>query len=464
MKTLLTLLLVAQLCVAEHIVVSLESNRPWKYLGAFVFEKHQGFPNDDGLRGKRILPEINWAHDADDLEIRFYYNGDNGEPWSSASKWFKIGDDAPDSDLETISKACENSRTDAGIHPQSVASSVPIYDKRRDREWHFVAVKKNCYFASPEDVAIPQEAGDISVQFHNPGGFFTYEFGVNKYHILQTLMVCTLLVFLLFIIYTVKRFQVSLHPIAKFFNYTCTVQLISFILYTSSYFAMASTGEAHRNIMLYMGRIADVAGDTMFLLLVIVFAMGFKVLNLPGVATAADSETVQKRRHSLLLFLCVVSALRIALVSVEVHEGIWNNTSPYKSLPGVLLAVLRIPIFIYYIYSLCGTIKRSAESANKTFFLTWGVIFSASIIGLPIYVFLAEVVSPWVEYRVVFCSDTSVKTILMIAMGVILMPGERSEALLGSGYTPIPVMSDQIAGEDDAEIEDIIIDLGDEQL
>ena len=462
MKIILSLLLVVNTCTAEHITVALESKRPWKYLGAFVYEKFTAIRNDTSLRGQGILPEVTWEHEDDELEIRFYYSGAGGEPWESANKWFTKGNNAADDDISTIAQACNDSRKGAGRYHQ-MSATIPVYDKRRDRVWHFIAVKRNCYFASQKDIVIPEEAGIIELKMHNPGGLFTYEFGVNKYFILQTLFVCTTILFMLFIVYTFKRFTDGpLHPITRFLSYTISVQVVALILYTSSYITMATTGEAHKNIMLIMGRLVDVSADTMFLLLVVVFSMGFKVLNPPGVASSADTETVQKRRHSLMLFFVTVCALRIAFVSVEVHEGVWNNISPYKSIPGILLAILRLPMAMYYGNTLSGTIRRSDEITNKTFFTTWGIIFSAHIIGLPIYVLLAEVVSPWVEYRVVFCADIAVRTILMVAMGAILMPGKRSDILLGSGYSVVAVAPDQVSADTAVEGDDSV--MADEQL
>ena len=229
-----------------------------------------------------------------------------------------------------------------------------------------------------------------------------------------------------------------LHPIMRHFVATCTLQMTAFIFLLCNGLKYAATGAGNEGLEV-AGLVIDTLATLMLLVLIIVYAMGFKVVE---VEHLANYESVQKRRKSIALFMLATMVLHGALILAQYQMDGWSTELPYATWPGYCLAGLRVPTLAYYLWTLKGTHELIPKDDRTSMFYSCTSIFAVQIAALPAMLIVALLVDPWVRFKVVFMSDALLRMIALFAMAILLLPGERSRKMLASGYEHIPTVGE----------------------
>eukprot|EP01064_Diplonema_japonicum_P003110 TRINITY_DN1204_c1_g2_i1.p1 TRINITY_DN1204_c1_g2~~TRINITY_DN1204_c1_g2_i1.p1 ORF type:complete len:449 (+),score=54.62 TRINITY_DN1204_c1_g2_i1:64-1410(+) len=419
----------AALCVinqvtALHSVVKLDSDKPWQFIGKFTYAKTSGEAKDT----ETLFSWDYSSHEADDLELRGYVDIEGS--WSVAESLLLQG--GTESEMRTICLKTGLSGSEGSLRyrpsPKKIGQ-VHVPGSSRTHVWYFYLARSSCVGKVTQ--------GEVIVDMTNPGGFFSKQFSSDKNWILECLIavVCTLVAFAG--VYTYKAVTTPpFHPVMQHYLITIGLQIVASGLLMAEYLQFASSGVGNVGLVT-SGQAMDTIAHLMFLLLILVFAMGFKVVE---VSPLKKYESLQKRRKTLAVFFVSLVIVHVLLLIAQLDMNAWDMSYPYTTVPGILLAILRVPILGYYAYSLRDTLKLVAT--HHTLFITYGFAFGAQILLLPVLLLVAVLIDPWVRFKTVFMSDILMRTLLLLLMGVLLWPGEKTLALLSSGYEAIPLVND----------------------
>lgn len=296
----------------------------------------------------------------------------------------------------------------------------PIHELARRRWWHIVAA--NCD-------ADGAEASGTAVHLHfvNVGGWWRREFGVDQQGLLELLCI-TAPCFALFAAAWLSREWGAEGggAAARGFIIALLLQTAQLLLWWAHYTRLATDGVGAPTA-LAAGTACGHLSCVALLCVVVVFASGFTLCPQRGEAGAR----IALRRQRLVLY-GVFAALLPLHVVLPLWDGWLADPSaavyPYDTPPGLALALLRVPVLMYFLATLCGTLRRVPDRAG--FFAGYGALFAVYIASLPVLVLVAAVVSPWVRYRTVEIPQLLTAVTAQVAMGVVLWPGDGRQVTL----------------------------------
>ena len=436
---------------ALKVTKSIGSSKPWQFLGWFTFDRETA--GSAVANATTLSWEWSGSPIQDGLELRLY--DDQAESFPEARKYLEDGYLGVLPDVEAVCRYTGDVPI-ARAADTTPAATRHVQDSVRPRVWYAYLAVSDC--GSGNATGIPS-GGEVTVHFRNAGGFFRAEFGVDQQWVLETLIAAAACTFVLAAGYllSLKAQRVGkpggggvvdnedddepmaladgpgfFHPLMKHFVATVLLHFVAYCFLMFNAVKLAATGESNEGLRV-CGLVMEIAATLMFLLLILVFAMGWKVVDVAGAADES-AESVQRRRRELGVVFAVFLGLHCALIAAQIHMDGWATTYPYATWPGVALALLRVPMLAYYLYSLRATTEVMPEEEQTCAFKATAAVFAAQLAALPVLVLVAVLVDPWVRYKVVFMTDTLLRLVGLVTMACVLWPSERSRLLLSSGY------------------------------
>ena len=445
---------------ALKITKSIGSSKPWQFLGRFTFDNVA--PGSTAQEETTLYWKWSGSPIQDGLELRLY--DDQAESFPEARKYLEDGYLGILPDVRAACRYTESPNVARSLELRPSATRF-VHDGLRPRIWYAYLALNDC---GSDDAEIPS-GGEVTVHFRNAGGFFRAEFGVDQQWVLETLIAAAACTFVLAAGYllSLKAQRVGkpagvgnedadepmaladgpgfFHPLMKHFVATVLLHFVAYCFLMFNAVKLAATGESNGGLRV-CGLVMEIAATLMFLLLILVFAMGWKVVDVAGAADES-AESVQRRRRELGVVFAVFLGLHCALIAAQIHMDGWATTYPYATWPGVALALLRVPMLAYYLYSLRATTEVMPEEEQTCAFKATAAVFAAQLAALPVLVLVAVLVDPWVRYKVVFMTDTLLRLVGLVTMACVLWPSERSRLLLSSGYEHVSAVVASDANE-----------------
>eukprot|EP00659_Diplonema_papillatum_P020869 gene20869-32184_t len=277
---------------ALHKDIEFTSDRPWQFLAKFTYMRvYDGF--NDTLFQWNVT-----GRPVGDTEIRLYNDMDGS--WNLAGPLLEGGGKDAAADREI----CKSTGTKEGglrYRPNRLhaAGKTQVPDGLRARVWYAFAAAPNC----SSNLA----SGRVSLVMHNPGGWLRKEFSADRQWVAECLIALCAGFFLFISAYLVslavviraKVVDTPFHPIMKHHVSTMCIQFLAYLLFLSGSLHTAQTGYELKWLSI-VGYTVDTVAQLFFLLMIVVFSMGFVVVQVHG---QDGFESIQKRRSSLgLLF------------------------------------------------------------------------------------------------------------------------------------------------------------------
>jgi len=241
-----------------------------------------------------------------------------------------------------------------------------------------------------------KEYFEIDFTWLNPGNIFERQFSKDRHGIYATLLAFTPLLTLMCIAYT---FSVVMLIRSNCFHWIVRVFYGSLLLYTaSSYLALfhnmvyASNGIG---VPFFdgMSTALRLCAELSFMMLLYLIASGWTVTQ-PYLRHA-------KYLAGILLALIILYSTMFSWSQISLATQINTSDYVYETVPGVLLAALRIPALAFFIYALKTTYKKEVSAVKIWFYRTFA-LYSVWFLILPVMVLTALLIprqhrAKWVE-------------------------------------------------------------------
>jgi hypothetical protein len=124
-------------------------------------------------------------------------------------------------------------------------------------------------------------------------------------------------------------------------------------------------------------------------------------------------------------FLAAVSFVGCLSAVAELHAEIMLDESTklyaYQSAPGMLAMMLKVFMFCWFAFQIRQTYQAEVRNERaRHYFAVMGISFTLWSLNVPVTVLLADVVSPWVRFKVVTSVDVLSRLVGQIMLSAIL--------------------------------------------
>ncbi|CAJ1375545.1 unnamed protein product [Effrenium voratum] len=103
----------------------------------------------------------------------------------------------------------------------------------------------------------------------------------------------------------------------------------------------------------------------------------------------------------------ILLPLYIASVTLEVwgeYSQSRNHTTDvvYCTFMGMVIMSIDVALFVLYLRNLCSSWRSETDFIRQGFYRSWGLVYSAAFLVLPVSVLIVQSVAPWVRSEVIF--------------------------------------------------------------
>lgn len=283
-----------------------------------------------------------------------------------------------------------------------------VWQTQRPRFWYISAV--NC-FSTAEELADTREVYgqdtstplQLRMTMTNPGGVFRRHFSKDEQGMLEARIaaLCIYMPWCAFLVYIgITRFRDL--PTATGFRVTgavVTLQTVALIVYVAEAAVFARTGVASK-AMKSAADVCDAVSEVLLMILLVVLMKGW---------TMSRAELRPRHKYAAIVVCVTLLALYMLIMLWSVLGGTpASSLYLFDSLPGVLVVLVRLVVFLWFVWSVNVRLRKTAgsEAASQAqFYRRFAVCSVLWYVTLPLTVGAAEFTSPWNRARVVTVVD-----------------------------------------------------------
>lgn len=204
-----------------------------------------------------------------------------------------------------------------------------------------------------DNTAANSSLAGLEVQFHweNPGGFFSREFSWDQHSLLPMRMVVFPILALIGIGFAVfigfSIVQRAFHPLVRLYSVCYYVWTGAVLFELVHLFVYAIDGVGVPDIS-DLSLVLQLLSEVLFMMVLFLLANGWTITQFH----IRHKNTM----HSIAVLLCLSYASLYVWSKVLVSR--FSTDYIFMELPGILIAMLRVPCLAFFIYSLVMTITR----------------------------------------------------------------------------------------------------------
>eukprot|EP01128_Nolandella_sp_AFSM9_P003561 TRINITY_DN153_c0_g2_i1.p1 TRINITY_DN153_c0_g2~~TRINITY_DN153_c0_g2_i1.p1 ORF type:complete len:451 (-),score=111.84 TRINITY_DN153_c0_g2_i1:1569-2921(-) len=397
---LLTALVLALLLGVSEAAVykgSLSTKAHWRYMYSFCFSDLQGHG----------VPKMVMTHPKGirDTYIEMYINSDTLDDKNKT--WKVVREHTPTSSHPWT---CEELKKHAfhrlELQPGGKSTiEVPVFV----RAYYFYMSLSNCKG--------PIEVPSYTVTFLNPGGLwyrqFSYDLqGIGPIFIFFFLAYTVLLAVHGWGVYQQMQTE-SWHPIIRILSVCIALEVLACLSQLIHYAVYANNGIGAPALR-GLGDLLNMASNIALIFLLILIAKGWAI-----------TTSYLANKNVIIIVLGLFGLSYLALF-------IWDNAMPdgnlyfYDNWPGLIVLILRFGTWLWFVWSLRGTIRLESLPEKRQFYFIFGGAYSVWFMALPIFVLIGLLMAPEMRFRTVTGLAVSMEFLSLAALAFLLWPSRAS--------------------------------------
>jgi len=257
------------------------------------------------------------------------------------------------------------------------------------------------------------------VNWTNPGGFWTKNFSYDQQGLVVIYIFYTIFYFILVCVHGWAIYQQhqaeQWHPVIRVLSVAILLGFLSNLAEMIHYLIYAGNGVGVAFILGF-GDLLAMVSQIVLMFQCILIAKGWAITT------------------SYLTDKYIVLAVMALFVVAYLALFIWDKAAPnpasvlyfYESVPGIIVAILRVLTCGWFIWSLRNTIRLESLPEKRMFYFIFGGSYTVWFLLLPLIVLIAVFLAPWVRFRIITALMVTSDFVGLSALAFLLWPSRAS--------------------------------------